>query len=207
MSTDYWSLDAALAEETLVPARFVHGLQSVARVLEPGSSSNDIEQGAKVETPLWLAAAMTARSLATLGLPEMYQERYRRKLNAGAECVNFKGRAPFFYDVGNKCNQFLQDPGLSGFLARTYATRYRELVSKGLSTVSGEEMLELQSKLSLEELSIFEAGRNSVGRSEMWMRGVRPRASLAPQNSRKRPGSSRDGSEPPREPRQRAEGT
>lgn len=190
--TDYWNLDAALAEETLVPTRLKFGVQGVARILEPGSTSNDIEADAKVDAPLWLAAALTRRGMATFSLPETYHERYRRKLNAGAECVNLKGRAPYFYDVGNKCNEFAQDLTLSAFLSRTYATRYRELVSKGLSTVSGEDMLELQSKLSLEELAVFEAGRGSVARAEMWARGARQRggsAAAVPTRKRHRDGA------------------
>ncbi|KXZ51154.1 hypothetical protein GPECTOR_13g641 [Gonium pectorale] len=202
---DYWSIDAALAEETTVPTRFKFGALGVARVLEPGSTSDDIEAGAKVDAPLWLAAALTRRGMASFGLPEMYSERYRRKLNAGAECINLKGRAPFFYDVGNKCNQFMQDLTLSDFLSRTYATRYRELVSKGLSTVSGEDMLELQSKLSLEELAVFEAGRDSVARAEMWARGARPRSTAVVPPSRKRASSSREGADQ-RESRQRVDG-
>ncbi|KAG2429282.1 hypothetical protein HXX76_011050 [Chlamydomonas incerta] len=134
----------------------------------------------------------------------MYSERYRRKINAGAECMNLKGRAPYFYDVGNKCNEFLRDLTLSAFLSRTYASRYRELVSKGLSTVSGEDMLELQSKLSLEELSVFEAGRDSVARAEVWVRGARPRVAAAVMPSRKRASARDDGDG--REARQRVEG-
>ncbi|KAG2454884.1 hypothetical protein HYH02_000715 [Chlamydomonas schloesseri] len=202
--TDYWNLDAALAEETTVPLRFKFGVAGVARVLEPGSTANDISAGTKVEAPLWLSAALSRRGMASMSAPEMYSERYRRKINAGAECMNLKGRAPYFYDVGNKCNEFMQDLTLSAFLSRTYATRYRELVSKGLSTVSGEDMLELQSKLSLEELSVFEAGRSSVARAEMWSRGARLRTAAAAAPSRKR--ASARGDAEGREPRQRVEG-
>ncbi|PNH01340.1 putative DNA replication complex GINS protein PSF3 [Tetrabaena socialis] len=202
--TDYWSLDGALAEETIVPARFKFGVHGVARVLEPGSTSNDVEPEAKVDAPLWLAAALGRRSMVTISLPETYHERYRRRLNAGAECINLKGRAPYFYDVGNKCNEFLQDLTLSAFLARTYATRYRELVSRGLSTVSGEDMLELQSKLSLEELAVFEAGRESVARAELWARGARPRATVAVLPTRKRAAATRDGAEVAGAARQKA---
>ncbi|GLC47286.1 hypothetical protein PLESTB_000225200 [Pleodorina starrii] len=193
--TDYWSLDAALAEETIVPARYKFGAYGVARVLEPGSTSSDLEAGAKVDTPLWLATALTRRGMASLTPPEIYLERYRRKLDAGAECLNLKGRAPYFYDVGNKCNEFMQDSTLSAFLSRTYASRYRELVSKGLSTISGEDMLELQSKLSLEELAVFEGGREAVARAEMWARGARPRSTVNAMPSRKRPIHARDGPE------------
>nr|ADF43165.1 97782m [Chlamydomonas reinhardtii] len=203
--TDYWNLDAALAEETTVPLKFKYGILGVARVLEPGSTNNDIDSGTKVDAPLWLAAALSRRGMTSFGAPELYSERYRRKINAGAECMNLKGRAPYFYDVGNKCNEFMQDLTLSAFLSRTYATRYRELVSKGLSTVSGEDMLELQSKLSLEELSVFEAGRDAVARTETWARGARPRVLAAAAVPSRKRASAPDDSKG-REARQRVEG-
>ncbi|GLI65624.1 hypothetical protein VaNZ11_009194 [Volvox africanus] len=184
--TDYWSLDSVLAEETIVPVRFNFGARGVAQVLDAGTSDHDVQAGSKINAPLWLAVALTRRGMSTLCPPEEYQERFRRKMNAGAECHNLKGRCPYFYDVGNKCNEFMQDPSLSDFLSHTYASRYRELVSRGLSTVSGEDMLELQSKLSFEELAIFEAGRDSVARVELWARGARARSSTLGLPTRKR---------------------
>lgn len=185
-TTDYWNLDSALAEESVVPTRFTFGVSGVARALEPGSTSNNVEAGAKVDVPLWLAAALSRRGLTSFALPEVYNERHRRRLNAGAETMNLKGRCPYFYDVGNKCNEHLRDPELSALLSKTYATRYRELISKGLSSVSGEDVLELQSKLSLEELAVFEAGRESVTRTDMWLRGARPKAAAQTMLPRKR---------------------
>lgn len=185
-TTDYWSLDAALAEESVVPTRFKFGVLGIAKALEPGSTGNDVEAGGKVDAPLWLAGALTRRGMTTFTLPDVYSERFRRRLNAGAETMNLKGRCPYFYDVGNKCNEFMQDLELSALLSKTYATRYRELISKGLSTVSGEDVLELQSKLSFEELAVFEAGRDSVACTELWLRGARAKAATAATLPRKR---------------------
>lgn len=191
-TTDYWNLDAALAEETTVSSRFKFGVHGVARALDPGSTSNNVAPGSKVDTPLWLAAALTRRNMTTFSLPEVYNERHRRRLNAGAETMNLKGRCPYFYDVGNKCNEFLHDLDLSAMLSKTYATRYRELISKGLSTVTGEDVLELQSKLSFEELSVFEAGRDSVTRTELWMRGARQKPTAQTVLPRKRSAAEAD---------------
>lgn len=110
-------------------------------------------------------------------LPSIYGERYRRKLNAGAECVSLKNRSPYFYEVGSKCNECLQDVELSAFLQRTFKTRYYELISKGLSTMTGEEMLELCSKLSVEELQLFEGGKESIAETERWLGDV-PRGAV-----------------------------
>ena len=182
--SDYWNIDAALAEETIVPTTFTYGLQGLAKALDPGTTSVNLAAGSRVDAPLWLATALCRRSIAGVGLPEIYNERYRRKLNAGAECVNLKGRAPYFYDVGNKCNEFLRDPELSAFLTKTFKTRYQHLVSKGLDSVSGEDVLELQSKLSVEELQLFDVGRLSVAETGRWYRDAKRRGKASAQRKR-----------------------
>jgi hypothetical protein len=78
---------------------------------------------------------------------------------------------PYFYEVGNRLNELLGDVELSAFLSRTFKTRYHELVSRGLNTMTGEDVLKLSSKLSVEEQQLFEGGRVSVMSVEAWWRG------------------------------------
>lgn len=73
--------------------------------------------------------------------------------------------------MGNKLNEHLKDVELSAFLSRTFKTRYYELISKGLNTMTGEEVLQLSSKLTVEEQQLFEGGRLSVGTIDSWLRG------------------------------------
>ena len=74
------------------------------------------------------------------------------------------------FQVGNRCNEFLHDVELAAFLTRTFRTRYYELISKGLNTMTGEEVLELYSKLSHEEQQLFEGGRVSIASTDRWLR-------------------------------------
>ena len=47
--------------------------------------------------------------------------------------------------------------------------RYEQLISKGLNTMSGEEVLELNCKLSAEEQRLFEGGRASILAMQRWL--------------------------------------
>lgn len=47
-----------------------------------------------------MRAELHRRGMATFELPDVYNDRYRRKMNAGAECVSLRNRAPYFYEVG-----------------------------------------------------------------------------------------------------------
>lgn len=60
--------------------------------------------------------------------------------------------------VGIRCNALLRDTELSAHLSKTFKSRYQELISKGLNTMTGEEVLELNCKLSTEEQQLFEGG-------------------------------------------------
>ncbi len=80
-------------------------------------------------------------------------------------------QAPYFYEVGNQLNHVVQDLELSRFLSTTFKTRYHELVSKGLNITTGEEMLKLASKLSVEEQQLFTGGRTSVNCVNSWWTG------------------------------------
>mmetsp|Transcript_6723 Transcript_6723/g.14839 ORF Transcript_6723/g.14839 Transcript_6723/m.14839 type:complete len:209 (-) Transcript_6723:569-1195(-) len=168
---DVCNPDELLALETLVPTEFRHGAYKLGKELDPGSSDRDVKEGAQLEVPLWIALPLAKMLMTNVKLPAVYSDRYRRKLNAGAECVSLKNRAPYFYEVGNRCNDELKDVELSGFLMRTFKTRYHELISKGLNTMTGEEILELHSKLSAEEQQLFEGGRLSTSETDRWLRG------------------------------------
>lgn len=158
-----------LAEDALVPATFRYGALGVAKGLDPGSTTADITKGASLPTPLWLLVDLHRRGLVALDLPDVYKERYRRKLNAGAECVSLRNKAPFFYEVGIRTNCMLQDVELAMYLSKTFRIRYQELISKGLNTMTGEEVLELMSKLSTEEQQLFAGGRASIMATEKWL--------------------------------------
>lgn len=68
-------------------------------------------------------------------------------------------------------NEFLGDVELAAFLSRTFRTRYQELVSKGLNTMTGEDVLKLSSKLCTEEQQLFEGGRISIMNVDAWWVG------------------------------------
>mmetsp|Transcript_11900 Transcript_11900/g.21355 ORF Transcript_11900/g.21355 Transcript_11900/m.21355 type:complete len:205 (-) Transcript_11900:326-940(-) len=171
--SDYWNIDAALVEEAVIPSKLKYGIDGLGKILDPSIGKYDLPANEKVDVPFWLSAALVKRDLATLTLPSFYSEKNRRRINAGAECPNFRANAPNFYDVGNKCNEFLQQLDLSTFLSRTFTTRYQELISRGLQGIANDDLLKLQSKLSHEETKLFEAGCQSVTDAERWSRGAK----------------------------------
>jgi hypothetical protein len=85
------------------------------------------------------------------------------------QCLSLRNRAPYFYEVGIKSNALLKSVNLSSFLLQSFRVRYMELISKGLNTMTGEEVLELCCKLSTEEQQLFDGGRQSILMTERWL--------------------------------------
>jgi GINS complex subunit 3 len=181
-----------LAEACSAPTTFLYGAAGLGRVLDAGGTDRDVKQDQELEVPLWLAMPLTKRGMAKIRRPVVYGERYQRKLNAGAECVSLKNLAPYFFEVGNKCNECLQDVELSGFLSRTFKQRYHDLISKGLNTMTGEEVLELTSKLATEEQQLFESGRASIVETERWLKDEQQHQQPVFKLSRKRTAEAMD---------------
>ncbi len=63
---DYYSLDAVLAEETLIPCMFKVGSRGVGRALDPSSGSEDVKPRAAVELPLWMLQPLTSRDMLSV---------------------------------------------------------------------------------------------------------------------------------------------
>lgn len=78
------------AEDTLIPTKFAFGATGLGKNLNPGNVEKDLEAGAQADAPLWLVKPLLRREAVTVKVPAVYGDRYRRKLNAGAECVSLK---------------------------------------------------------------------------------------------------------------------
>jgi hypothetical protein len=79
-----------LAQDALVPVVFNTPATALGPVMDPGSTERDLPQGTSLSIPLWLVPSLHSRQFVTMRLPSVYTDRFRRKLNAGAEVVSLK---------------------------------------------------------------------------------------------------------------------
>lgn len=168
MPNAYFDPRAILAEDTLTSVELFYGVAGLGLSLDPGCTTADLPERSKVELPLWLVQALKAREFVQIELPQVYKEKYREKCEAGAECLNFNRRAPFFYDVGSQHSELSEDTELEDFLRRTFVTRYERMLCKSLTNSSTEELLLVASKLSAEERQVYEEGREGTSRLFTW---------------------------------------
>lgn len=164
---DYYDVDSIMADEVVVPCNLHYGCTGVGQVIDPSSDSHNLPPNTRVELPLWMVPVMARRGLAHVSLPTFYGDRMRRKVKAGAGCEDLRVRCPFFYTAAVRVHSAMQATGATDesfptFIFSTFSGRYRELLTKGPMIESNAEASEVQSKLTNEELHLFNAAAESA---------------------------------------------
>ena len=165
----YYDLDAILAEEERVPTTFLRGAQGLG-ALDSGSGGDDLQPGARVELPIWIADVLAARTLVTLEAPRCYASRFRTYLLADPVVVNLRERSPHFYETGLRLASYVRDAELlCAALLATLAMRFRDIVDKAQSA-QGEDVSQLTRAMTDLERRIFAAGFAGARDQLRWKR-------------------------------------
>ncbi|KLT40915.1 GINS complex, Psf3 component [Cutaneotrichosporon oleaginosum] len=101
MEDDYYSLTSILADNHKLPCTFTLEVPGLG-YLEGGSEQN-LQAGAKVELPLWMARVLAQNEFATFTVPQPFTQRVRANLNASAPAVKLSslvGAGGWWYRFG-----------------------------------------------------------------------------------------------------------
>ncbi|XP_058099662.1 uncharacterized protein LOC131244010 isoform X1 [Magnolia sinica] len=165
----YYDIDDIMMEEELISVVFQVGANGVG-LLDPGSETNNVEQGAKVDLPFWLAHELCLRQAVSINIPHCFNQKTRKEIQADAACVDLRTRCPFFYELGCKVTPLVGDRSIGSFLLYAFSGRYKEVLSKGHSAAfaTAPKFLPL---LTREESHLFEAARSSMAAFKKWRVG------------------------------------
>eukprot|EP00249_Psilotum_nudum_P009592 c22029_g1_i4 orf=194-748(+) len=169
---NYYDLDDLLVEEEPLSVIFRVAADGVG-LLDPGSEDNNVDQGAKVDLPLWLAQDLFHRQAVVINLPSFFGQRLRKEVKADPACVDLRSRCPYFYGLGCKLAPLTADTTLGTFLLYALRGRYRDILSKvhSAAVAATPKFMQL---LTREETQLFEAGRDSMKAFKKWcLRGTR----------------------------------
>ena len=74
----------------------------------PGSESEHIQPGSRLELPLWMACSLCSRRrhIATVEVPRPYRSGHRKILDADAAVVDLHKFCPYYYSVGTRLLAF-----------------------------------------------------------------------------------------------------
>ncbi|KAG1363459.1 hypothetical protein COCNU_11G002860 [Cocos nucifera] len=97
----YYDIDDIIMEEEPISVVFQVGAHGVG-LLDPGSETNNVENGAKVDLPFWLAHELYLRQATSISVPACFSQKTRKEIQADAACVDLRIRCPYFYELGCK---------------------------------------------------------------------------------------------------------
>ena len=126
-------LERILGEEERIPCVFeASGAQGLG-FLDSTGDHDHLHQGARVELPLWMALKLNEKGHVLLELPKHYQKKMRDCIDAGAESINLKDYSPYYFEVGMKIAESLDDLDLKKTLRIAFCSaRYKNIMSRAL---------------------------------------------------------------------------
>mmetsp|Transcript_17788 Transcript_17788/g.24598 ORF Transcript_17788/g.24598 Transcript_17788/m.24598 type:complete len:184 (-) Transcript_17788:152-703(-) len=167
--SDYFNINAILAEEEKVGVNFKVGCTGLGRALDPSCDDDDLKEGAELELPFWLTKELATRGMLQLKNPTYYSQRVKNDLQADPRCVNLAELCPFFYEVGLRILSMTNDRRLAEFIRSTFQIRYQQLLIQSLSVQPNTSQMDTVHRvLSKEEIKVFDAGRASKHMLQEW---------------------------------------
>ncbi|XP_008832448.1 DNA replication complex GINS protein PSF3 [Nannospalax galili] len=153
--------------------------------------SNALQQGAKLELPLWLAKGLfdNKRRIISVELPKIYQEGWRTVFSADANVVDLHKMGPHFYGFGSQLLHFdsPENADISQSLLQTFVGRFRRIMDSSQNAYN-EDTSVLVARLDDMEKSLFQMGQKGLNDFQSWEKGQASQitASNLVQNYKKR---------------------
>ncbi|OMP05553.1 GINS complex, subunit Psf3 [Corchorus capsularis] len=133
-------------------------------------TEEEVEQGAKVELPLWLAQELCLRQAVSISVPACFNQKTRLEIQADAACVDLRSRSPYFYEFGCKIAPLVGDKTVEVLLLSAFKIRYKEILTK-VYTAAHTETSKFLTLLTKEETNLYEAAQSSMAAFKKWWKG------------------------------------
>jgi len=129
----YYDVDAILTDAQKVPCTFELTVPGLGYL--EGNMGGDMNQGSKVELPLWLAEmlalsqSLNTSALVTLDTPSALAPRVMNALKADPRTVDLRALAPHFYNLGARILELFDEDDMIDVLADVRVLPTRHLTS------------------------------------------------------------------------------
>lgn len=166
----FFSIDDILATQEKVPCKFE---VSVFRLgfLDTSTDSENIQPGAKLELPYWLARALCnqQRTIVSVEATKPYRSGFREIMKADANVMDLYKLGPYYYAFGSKLLNFElpEADDIAKSLLQTFTSRFRGIMDSAQNALN-EDTSALVAKLDESERALFRAGQASLQDQQLW---------------------------------------
>ncbi|CAB1323330.1 unnamed protein product, partial [Coregonus sp. 'balchen'] len=159
MEENFFSLDDILLSHERLPSRTECTFPRLG-FLEKSSDSRDIQEGTKMEMPLFLAKGLYERKrrVVSVELPKVYKEGWRTVFNADPTVVDLHKMGPYYYGLGSQMLHF-------------DSPENPEIAQAVLQNAYNEDTSALVERLDYLERALFRAGQSGLNSFQNWERG------------------------------------
>jgi hypothetical protein len=113
---------------------------------------------------MWLSQILVTRQFATIEVPAFFAEGYRLSLQADPTILNLKGKSEYYYELGCKLAEMLEETELNPTLLKAFMLRFKYIVDN-IDINSHHKLLR---KLTHMEQKLFVAARDSLKEYADW---------------------------------------
>ncbi|KAI7089227.1 hypothetical protein KC356_g2646 [Hortaea werneckii] len=173
----YYSPTAILTDSQKAPTTFTLAVPT----LTPLNNGSAIEEGTKLDLPLWLAEMLAVSkpagpasptSLASLDMPFALGPRVLNALKADPKSVDVRAQAPWFYGLGERMLELFEDEEVGEVLLETFKQRALEIADKSQNTRAAMSQAgdgaDFMSGLDETERQLFRAAHDGSNAVKKW---------------------------------------
>ncbi|QIW98700.1 hypothetical protein AMS68_004218 [Peltaster fructicola] len=134
----YYDLNSILTDAQKVPCTFELSVPGLGYL--GGNTGADVDQGNKLELPLWLGEMLAVSkptgdtSLASMDMPAALGQRVINALKADPKSVQLRAQAQHFYALGARMLELFEDDEVVEVLIDTFKKRTAEIADKASNT-------------------------------------------------------------------------
>jgi GINS complex subunit 3 len=142
--------------------------------LDPGTESENIQAGSRLELPCWLARSLCGgnrrRRIVTAELPRQYREVFREILSADASVVDLHKLGPYYFSFGSYMVKYFENTESSDIakaLLKAFQSRLRRIMD-GCQYALDAHSSTLMETLDESERRVFENGSRGLAEYLCW---------------------------------------
>ena len=160
---DYWNLDNILASEQKVKVNLTEGIEEYGHLGE--ESKDNLEEGDKLEMPLWLAKLLYSADKLDIATPKFFGKSFRDTLIADPTIINLQDKSTYFYEVSLFLSEVLGEEQINNIIPvihKTFVERYTMISDYAEGKSVSQNMSSFTRKLWNVEAYLFTVNKERI---------------------------------------------
>lgn len=167
---NYYDIDDILAEEERITSIFQVGALHLGALQGAGSHNENLDEGSRVELPLWLSRVLRTRNMVEVRAPPYFAAHSQTNLKSNARNADLKALSPYYYEVGIALARMVRGErqrSLVPDMTHLFAERVQQIVMSA-SNSRDSDVSEISQRLTSWEHALFASGFEQAEESIRW---------------------------------------